>query len=56
MGFGKEILNSEVLNAFSPLVFIGQICLQVSQITKTSGKSCLKQEKLTHGGEESIFK
>lgn len=56
MGFGKEILNSEVLNAFFILVFIGKICLQVFQVTKTSGKFCLKQEKSTYGGEGSISK
>lgn len=56
MGYGKEILNSEVLNAFFTLVFIGKINLQVSQVTKTSGKFCLKQENSTHGGEGSISK
>lgn len=56
MGFGKEILNCEMLNAFFTLVFLDKICLQVSQVTKTSGKFCLKQEKSTHGGEGSISK
>lgn len=56
MGFGKEILNSEVLSAFFTLVFMGKICFQVSQVTKTSGEFCLKQEKSTHDGEGSISK
>ena len=38
MGFGKDVENGEVLNAFFTLVFTGRICLQESQIAKTSGK------------------